>query len=147
MTVSRQPCQLRIMKDRDCGNQRRCRHLISTISYLRISFERSIKPRPNSLSRIRKDLLSTSHQARLFTQEFILKLLSQNNNTKTNKHGLAYNQQTQPFHEYYNWLEKLLLKLDNVASLGNQEIKRERKQIVLEIQSELDRLDKLLIHQ
>ncbi|KAJ2491897.1 hypothetical protein IWW37_001869 [Coemansia sp. RSA 2050] len=56
---------------------------------------------------------------------------------------LAYNQDNKPFLMYQDVLQKLLYKLDEVPSGGDEIVRAKRKAVVVKIQDTLDALDQL----
>lgn len=55
---------------------------------------------------------------------------------------LAYNSVNAPLHAYVDSLEKLQVALDEVDSAGNKVIREQRREMVLAIEKELDRIEK-----
>ncbi|KAJ2066086.1 hypothetical protein GGI08_002042 [Coemansia sp. S2] len=60
---------------------------------------------------------------------------------------LAYNQDNKPFLMYQDVLQKLLYKLDEVSSKGEEIVRAKRKAVVVKIQNTLDALDRFAADQ
>lgn len=55
--------------------------------------------------------------------------------------SLLFNKQNKPYHAQNNKLLQLLLQADGVASNGDREVRRKRKEVVKQVEGELERLE------
>jgi hypothetical protein len=62
--------------------------------------------------------------------------------TPSDSPSLLYNKQNKPYHAQNNRLLQLLLAADGVASNGDREVRRKRKEIVKLVEGEIEKLEK-----
>lgn len=62
--------------------------------------------------------------------------------TPSDSPSLLFNKQNKPYHAQNNRLLQLLLQADGVASNGDREVRRKRKEIVKLVEGEIERLEK-----
>jgi hypothetical protein len=62
--------------------------------------------------------------------------------TPSDSPSLLFNKQNKPYHAQNNRLLQLLLQADGIASNGDREVRRKRKEIVKLVEGEIERLEK-----